>query len=136
MKAPLVFGLEYYGPRLPTGPGTVNVQLNYIPNCLKAPTRPSHLATHFPMFPGFPSGQSTFSSKVSAGTCAVQKRGQDQACCLLPIRGHTVPQSVLPLCWLQSALLCKPPLCNLKMDKKTLIEGGERKPTSPTPSQK
>lgn len=60
MNAPLVFGLDYYGPRLPTGPGPVIVQLDYVPNCLKAPIRPSLLATHFPIFPGFPSGQGTF----------------------------------------------------------------------------
>lgn len=56
MNPPLVIGLDYYGPRLATGPGAVIVQLNYVPNCLKAPSRPPLLATHFPIFPGFPSG--------------------------------------------------------------------------------
>lgn len=56
MNPPLVIGLDYYGPRLATGPGAVIVQLNYVPNCLKAPIRPPLLATHFPIFPGFPSG--------------------------------------------------------------------------------
>lgn len=56
MNAPLVFGLDYCGPRLATGPGAVTVQLNYVPSCLKAPIRPPLLATHFPISPGFPSG--------------------------------------------------------------------------------
>lgn len=77
MNAPLVFGMDYSGPRLPTGPEAVIVQLNYIPNCVKAPIRPSFLATHFLIFPGFPSGQGTFSSKASARTRAVQNRGHD-----------------------------------------------------------
>lgn len=35
------------------------------------------------------------------------RRGQDQGHPQLPMRGHTAPQPVLPLCWLQSALLRK-----------------------------
>lgn len=44
------------------GPGSSSciVQLNWVPNCLKAPIRPSLLVTHFPIFPGFPSGWGIF----------------------------------------------------------------------------
>lgn len=73
---PLVFGLEYYGPHLPTGPGAVPILSNS--------TRPQtvwRLLTGLLSWPptsysflASPLGRVFFPSKASAGTCAVQKR--------------------------------------------------------------
>lgn len=118
MNAPLVFELKYYGPCLPMGPGAVPVLSNST-RSQNVWRLLSGLLSWPPIsqsFLAFLLGTVFFSSKASAGTCAVQKKGQDEACPQLPIRGHTAPQSFLPLCWLQSALLCKPPQWDLKED--------------------
>lgn len=121
---PLVFGLEYYGPHLPTGPGAVPILSNS--------TRPQtvwRLLTGLLSWPptsysflASPLGRVFFPSKASAGTCAVQKRGQDQGC---PPNSHQrthAPQSVLRL-W---PSVCTPTQAReawRKMDKRSLIKG-------------
>lgn len=131
---PLVFGLEYYGPHLPTGPGAVPILSNS--------TRPQtvwRLLTGLLSWPptsysflASPLGRVFFPSKASAGTCAVQKRGQDQGC---PPNSHQrthAPQSVLRL-WLS---VCTPTQAReawRKMDKRSLIKGRWEETHQPNP---